>query len=124
MNEIAMMAQTAVVAKNKILDKGLYTPIPHELLRIKLPELRNKYDGPTARDSLVLFLFLSSYVNGNADNSFYMWAFPSVKQISDDTGIHKDRLKKLCLILESEGLLKTVRIPYNGHTKKLFLPIL
>mgnify|MGYP003456443823 CR=1 FL=1 len=109
--------------KSDLLARGGYAPIPHAICRDILPELKEKYDGQTARDALFLFFFLSSYVNGSSDNDAFMWAFPNVEQIVSSTGIHKDRVKKLVDILISEGLLETTMIIYHGKSKKMYLPL-
>lgn len=101
-----------------------FTPVPHLLMRDWLPYLRTRHHGANARDALFLFLYLCAYTNGNPAHNFYMWAFPSNTQICSDTGIHKDRLTGLVDVLVSEGLLITKRVPYNGHTKRLYMPLM
>lgn len=100
-----------------------YTPIPHYIYRELLPELKAKYDGQKARDCVVLYGYLHAYVNGQSEKDAYMWAFPTVKQIRDDTGIHGDRIKGLIDILVSEGVMVTEKKPWYGHTKKMYLPL-
>lgn len=118
------MTKSAIQNKQFVLSNCGYTPMPHDFMRRGLTELAKKYDGQSARDSLVLFLYLSSYVNGDPTHDFYLWSYPTVEQIVECTGIHRNRVKKLCDILEAEGMVKSVRYPYKGHTKKVFLPIL
>ncbi|MBT2682646.1 hypothetical protein [Bacillus sp. ISL-37] len=111
--------------KDYVLNKnnGIgYAPIPHNIYRKLLPQLKAKYDGQTARDCLFLYGYFQANVNGQSEGSAYMWAFPNVVQIAEDTGIHKDRIKGLVDILESEGLLVSRRIPWYGHTKKMYMP--
>jgi hypothetical protein len=103
-------------------DKG-YAPIPHWVYRDWLPELKDKYDGQTARDCVILFGYMHAYANGQSGGDAYMWAFPNVVQVAQDTGIHKDRIKKLVDILVNEGVMQTRRIPWYGHTKKMYLPL-
>ncbi|MDQ0174391.1 helix-turn-helix domain-containing protein [Bacillus chungangensis] len=100
-----------------------YTPIPHDIYRKLLPELKAKYDGMTARDCVLLYGYLQAYVNGQNSSTTYMWAYPSVKQISSDTGIHKDRIKPLVDILEKEGVLISKMVSYRGHLKKMYMPL-
>jgi hypothetical protein len=120
------LAKEALRQKKYVLAKENrvgYAPIPHDIYRKVLPELKAKYDGQTARDCVLLYGYLHAYTNGQSDGDAYMWAYPTVKQINEDTGIHGDRIKKLSDILVSEGLIKTERIPWYGHTKKMYLPL-
>ncbi|WP_427052379.1 hypothetical protein [Paenibacillus sp. TC-CSREp1] len=125
MSSLGELAQLAVRQKAKVLESehGGYSPSLHSLFRVHLKELGDKYKKNDARDAIFLLLYLHSYVNGTESNDFYMWAFPTVKQIREDTGIHSDRIKPLCQILEIEGLLITKKIPWAGNTKKLYLPL-
>ena len=129
MSELQQMAQTAIAQKTAVLDPvasglGGYSPIPHALFHKQLPELTAKYGSKQeARDALFLLMYLHAHANGSAQEDYYMWAFPSVARINADTGIHGDRIKPLCRILECEGLLITRMIPWRGHRKKLFLPL-
>lgn len=112
----------ALRQKERVLGVG-YTPIPHWIYRELLPELNDKYGGPTARDCLTLYMYLQAHVNGQSGNTAYMWAFPTVTQIANDTGIHKDRIKGLCDILVMEGVMLTKKIPWYGHSKKMYMPL-
>lgn len=125
MSSLGELAQIAVKQKADVLESGRggYSPSLHSLFRIHLKELGDKYKKNDARDAIFLLLYLHAYVNGTESNDFYMWAFPTVKQIREDTGIHSDRIKPLCRILEVEGLLITKKIPWAGNTKKLYLPL-
>jgi len=113
----------ALRQKQAVLDNGHYSPIPHWIYRELLPELTAKYDGQTARDCLTLYMYIHAYTNGQSENEAYLWAFPSVKQIREDTGIHGDRIKGLFDILVSEGVLITKRVPWHGHSKKMYMPL-
>lgn len=116
----------AVRQKDYVLSKGNkvgYAPIPHTLYQRVLPELVAKYDGQTARDCVFLYTYIHAYVHGTSGKNEYMWAFPTVKKIREDTGIHGDRIKGLFDILESEGLILTRKIPWYGHTKKMYMPL-
>lgn len=113
----------ALRQKQAVLDNGHYTPIPHWVYRELLPELAEKYDGLTARDCLTLYMYTHAYVNGQSENEAYLWAFPSVKQIRQDTGIHGDRIKGLFDILVAEGVMITRKIPWHGHAKKMYMPL-
>jgi len=117
------LAQQASVQKQRVLDAGGYSVIPHDIYRKVLPELRDNYDGQTARDCVLLYGYLHAYVNGQSGGDAYMWAYPTVDQIVEDTGIHRNRVSKLSDILVAEGLIKTERIPWYGHTKKMYLPL-
>ncbi|MDR4318690.1 Uncharacterised protein [Niallia circulans] len=112
----------AMRQKERVL-KGGYAPIPHFIYRELLPELKTKYDGKKARDCLTLYMYVHAYVNGQSEQQAYLWAFPSVTQIAEDTGIHKDRIKGLFDILVSEGVMITRKIPWYGHTKKMYMPL-
>lgn len=113
----------ALRQKQVVLDNGQYTPIPHDIFRNLLPELTAKYDGRTARDCLAVYMYLHAHVNGQSAKDEYMWAFPKVDTIEVDLGIKRNRIKGLVDILIAEGLMKTRNIPWNGHTKKLYLPL-
>ncbi len=119
------LAKKAIEQKERALAKGNggYAITPHYIYRELMPELKAKYDARTARDCLSLYMFLQAHVNGEASKEYYMWAFPTNEQIVESTGIHKDRVKKLADILVSEGLMLTKRVPWYGHTKKLYLPL-
>lgn len=108
--------------KERLLQGG-YAPIPHFIYRELLPELKAKYDGQKARDCLTLYMYVHAYVNGQSEQQAYLWAFPNVTQIAEDTGIHKDRIKGLFDILVSEGVMITRKIPWYGHTKKMYMPL-
>lgn len=115
--------EKALNQKEQLLTSGGYAPIPHFIYRELLPELKEKYDGKTARDCVLLYGYMHAFVNGQSEGQAYMWAFPSVVQIADDTGIHKDRIKGLVDILVSEGVMVTKKIPWHGHSKKMYLPL-
>lgn len=123
MTKLTDEQREALRQKDAILAAGKYATIPHGLYRVALPEMNAKYDGQTARDCVFLYTYFHAYVNGQSENTAYMWAFPTVKQINAETGIHGDRIKGLCDILENEGLLKTRRIPWYGHSKKMYMPL-
>lgn len=125
MSSLGELAQIAVKQKADVLESGRggYSPSLHSLFRVHLRELSDKYEKIKSRDAIFLLLYLHSYVNGTESNDLYMWAFPTVKQIRKETGIHGDRLSTLCKILESEGLLITKMVPWRGNTKKLYLPL-
>lgn len=108
--------------KERVLHGG-YAPIPHFIFRELLPELKMKYGGQTARDCLTLYMYVHAYVNGQSEQQAYLWAFPNVTKIAEDTGIHKDRIKGLFDILVSEGVMITRKIPWYGHTKKMYMPL-
>lgn len=116
-------AAEALRQKDRLLAEGKYAVIPHDIYRRLLPELKAKYDGQTARDCVVLYGYMHAYTNGQSEGSAYMWAFPTLEQIVEDTGIHRNRVKKLADILAHEGVMKTKKIPWYGHTKKMYLPL-
>lgn len=113
----------AIRRKQEVLYRGLYAPIPHSLYRTELPRLQEKYGRGDARDAIFIYTYLHAYVNGEASNEAYMWAFPNVKQIREGTGIHGDRIKPLVDILVEEGLILTKYIPWNGSRKKMYMPL-
>lgn len=117
------LQREALRQKEEVLASGSYTPIPHAMYREILPELAAKYDGQTARDCLTLYMYIHAYVNGETGKQAYMWAFPTVKQIREHTGIHGDRIKGLFDILVAEGLMITRLIPRHGNTKKMYMPL-
>ncbi|EES73317.1 hypothetical protein POTG_02069 [Paenibacillus sp. oral taxon 786 str. D14] len=125
MSELKHLAQIAIQQKETVLErgKGGYSPSLHDLFRVQLPELGAKYEKRAARDAIILLLYLHAYVNGTEANEYYMWAFPTVEQIQEETGIHKDRIKPLCRILETEGLLITKMTKWHGNQKKMYLPL-
>lgn len=122
-NSNSDLTSRAIRQKDHLLTVGSYAVIPHDIYRSLLPELKTKYDGQTARDCVLLYGYMHAYVNGQSEGNAYMWAFPSVKQIRDDTGIHGDRIKGLIDILVIEGVMVTKKIPWYGHTKKMYLPL-
>jgi len=114
----------ALRRKQAVLDRGLYTPIPHELYREKMPEMQARYDKQDVRDALFIYTFLQAYVNGQSEKDVYMWAFLTVKQIAERTGIDRNRVKPLCDILENESLLKTETKRTATGRKKFYMPLL
>jgi hypothetical protein len=116
-------ASEALRQKDHVLSAGSYAIIPHDIYRKLLPDLKAKYDGQTARDCVVLYGYMHAYTNGQSEGSAYMWAFPTVDQIIEDTGIHRNRIKGLTDILVHEGIMMTKKIPWYGHTKKMYMPL-
>jgi hypothetical protein len=116
------IADVALQQKKRVLDDG-YTPTPHYIYRDLLPELVAKYDGMTARDCIVLLGYFHAYVNGESNKDTYMWAYPNVSQIAANTGIDGNRVAPLVNVLETEGLLITKKITWNGHQKKMYMPL-
>jgi len=114
----------ALRRKQAVLDRGLYTPIPHELYREKMSEMQAKYDKQDVRDALFIYTFLHAYVNGESEKEVYMWAFLTVKQIAEKTGIDRNRVKPLCDILENEELIKTDMKRTATGRKKFYMPLL
>src|SRR5690625_7911171 len=96
----------ALRRKQAVLDHGLYTPIPHELYREKMPELQARYDKQDVRDALFIYAFLHAYVNGKPEKDVFMWANLSVSQIEEGTGIVGNRLRRLVNNVEKEELLR------------------
>ncbi|QDY84880.1 hypothetical protein [Paenibacillus polymyxa] len=125
MSDLRTLAKIATKQKETVLERGHggYSPSLHSLFRVHLVEMGEKYRKNDARDAILLLLYLHAYVNGTEANDYYMWAFPTVEQIREDTGIHGDRIKPLCLMLEVEGLLITKLIPWRGNVKKIYLPL-
>jgi len=121
--ELSKEQAEALRRKQAVLDRGLYAPIPHALYREELPRLQDKYGNTDARDALFIYTYLHAYVNGEAWNTAYMWAFPNVEQIRKGTGIHGDRIKPLVDILIEEKLIYTKFIPWNGSRKKMYMPL-
>lgn len=109
--------------KSDLLAAGGYAIIPHDIYRVILPELNAKYDGRLARDCIVLYGYLHAYTSGETGKAAYLWAYPTVDQIVEDTGIKRNRVKPLADVLEAEGLLLARKIPWNGHTRKLYMPM-
>jgi hypothetical protein len=116
-------AAEALRQKEHVLLVGSYAIIPHDIYRSLLPELKAKYDGQTARDCIILYGYMHAYTNGQSEGSAYMWAFPTLDQIVEDTGIHRNRVKGLTDILVHEGIMLTKKIPWYGHTKKMYMPL-
>src|SRR5690625_3384536 len=114
----------ALRRKQAVLDRGLYTTISHELYREKMPEMQARYDKQDVRDALFIYTFLHAYVNGESEKDVYMWAFLTVKQIAERTGIDRNRVKPLCDILENESLLKTETKRTATGRKKFYMPLL
>src|SRR5690625_4765216 len=114
----------ALRSKQAVLDVGMYTPIPHDLFRKKLPEMNTKYKKTDVRDALFMYGLLCAYVNGQSDKDVYMWAFLTVEQIADMTGIDRNRIKRLSDILEQEALLYTETKRVANGRKKIYMPLL
>lgn len=112
--------------KEYVLERGNrvgYAPIPHSLYQQTLPMLAEKYGKADARDAVFLYTYLHAYMNGSSDKAYYLWAFPSVADIADVTGIAKDRMKPLIDVLIAEGLMRTKYVWFNGNRKKMFMPL-
>src|SRR5690625_1277156 len=122
--ELSKEQAEALRRKQAVLDRGLYAPIPHEIYREKMPDMQTRYDKQDVRDALFIYTFLQAYVNGQSDNDVYMWAFLTVKQIADRTGIDRNRIKRLCDILEEEALICTEMKRTATGRKKFYMPLL
>lgn len=112
--------------KEYVLESGNkvgYATIPHDIYRVVLPDLNAKYDGRVARDCIILYGYFHAYTHGTNSNDEYLWAYPTVDQIVEDTGVKRNRIKPLVDVLEAEGLVITRKIPWNGNTKKLYMPL-
>lgn len=104
-------------------DNGLSgnAPIPHDLWRRLIP-IAKEYDKGNATIAQ-LYSYLLAYVNGQTENDRYMSAFTSVERIADETGIGRNRLKRLSDVLEAVGLLRTA-YDYTGNKReKLYYPM-
>jgi hypothetical protein len=125
MKDKLQVQQKAAQRQKEQLLKGkhAYLIASHDIQRKVLPVLVQKYKGRTARDAMVLYYYLHSYVDGNKQNDTYGWAYPEYDQIVKDTGIHRSRIKELVDLLVKEGLLAYERLPHNGHTKNFYLPL-
>lgn len=124
MKELSKEQAEASRRKESVLASGLYTPIPHRLYREILPDLQRKYGARDARDAIFLYTYLHAYVNGQSDKDVYMWAFLTVDQIVEGTGIDRNRVKPLCDILENEALLRTEMKRTATGRKKFYMPLL
>ena len=114
----------ALRRKQATLDCGLYTPIPHTLYRERLPAMNERYSKKDVRDALFIYGLLCAYVNGQSDKDVYMWAFLTVDQIADMSGIDRNRIKRLSDILEDESLLYTETKRVANGRKKFYMPLL
>lgn len=123
MKELTPEQTEALRQKEYVLNSVAYAVIPHDIYRKVLPELNAKYDGRTARDCVILYGYIHAYVNGTSGNEAYLWAYPTVDKIVEDTGIKRNRVNPLITIMESEGLVITRKIPWYGHSKKLYMPL-
>ena len=103
--------------KNKVLEDGGYTVLPHKIFQELLPKLLENYKGRDVRDALTLFLYLHAHVNNETK-----WAFPNFNALVKDTGIHRSRISDLIKLLEKEGLIETEKITYNGREKRRYRP--
>lgn len=122
-DNIKELAAMAADQKDRLLNTGGYTPVANKLYRNIMPDLLTKYPGRDVRDALIIYGYLQAYVCGNKKEDHYMWAFPTREQIGRDTGIHKDRIYPLTKLLEDEGFIKTIKIPWEGYVKRLYLPL-
>jgi len=102
--------------KKDVLEDGGYLPVPYQVYRSLLPELVKKH-GSKARDALTVLFYLHAYVNAKSG-----WAYPNFEDVVKDTGIHRNRIKKLIELLEEEGLVKTETFSYKGKPKRRYLP--
>ena|SRR5690625_3617040 len=114
----------ALRRKQEALDRGLYTPIPHALYRDRLPTMIERYNKQDVRDALFIYGLLCAYVNGQSDKDVYMWAFLTVDQIADMSGIDRNRIKRLSDILEDEALIYTEMKRVANGRKKFYMPLL
>lgn len=114
------LARESTRKKAECLDRGFYAPVPHDLFRRIVPIVR-EYDKANVH-IVTLYTYLLSMVNGQPDNDRYMSAFPSVVRIADETGIGKNRVKRLCDVLEAVGLVKSVLDYTSNKRDKLYYP--
>lgn len=102
---------------------GGYFTAANAIMRDVLPQLvreGRERGEKNAKDAILLYCYLLSYVN-NIDGSIRQYtAFPSKDKIATDTGIGINRIKGLSDDLERVGLLGTHRV--NGRDK-LYIPL-
>ncbi|CAM2952243.1 hypothetical protein PASE110613_09175 [Paenibacillus sediminis] len=114
------LASESTRKKTECLDRGFYAPVPHDLFRRIVPIAR-EYDKANVH-IVTLYTYLLSMVNGQPDNDRYMSAFPSVMRIADETGIGRNRVKRLCDVLEAVGLVKSAMDYTSNKRDKLYYP--
>lgn len=117
---LSELAAESLRKKTEALDRGQYSPIPHDLFRRLVPIAR-EYDKSNVHIAM-LYTYLLSHVNGQPDNDRYMSAFPSVQRIADETGIGKNRIRRLCDVLEAVGLIKSAYDYTSNKRDKLYYP--
>lgn len=122
--ELSKEQAEAIRRKQSVLDRGLYTPIPHALYRDRLPAMNERYNKQDVRDALFIYGLLCAYVNGQSDKDVYLWAFLTVDQIADMSGIDRNRIKRLSDILEDEALIYTEMKRVANGRKKFYMPLL
>jgi hypothetical protein len=119
------LRHTARRQKKQLLSDngGGYFTAANTVMREVLPQLvrEGRARGEkNAKDAILLYCYLLSYVN-NVDGSPRQYtAFPSRERIANDTGIGVNRIKNLAEDLTRVGLLGTKRI--NGRDK-LYIPL-
>ncbi|MBA4542906.1 hypothetical protein H1164_08325 [Thermoactinomyces daqus] len=89
----------------------------------KLPAMLKKYKKSDARDAIVLYMFYLSMVCRIPGHELEGCAFPSMDQITKNTGVHRSRIAKLNEILVKEQLIEQFKIPYEGHAKNVYVPM-
>lgn len=114
------LASESTRKKAESLERGFYAPVPHDLFRRIVPIAR-EYDKANVH-IVTLYTYLLSMVNGQPDNDRYMSAFPSVMRIADETGIGRNRVKRLCDVLEAVGLVKSAMDYTSNKRDKLYYP--
>ncbi|MBA4542021.1 hypothetical protein H1164_03780 [Thermoactinomyces daqus] len=116
-------AELAKRQKGQLMHDGGYAMITHEIGRDLLPRLVEEHGGRDARDAIALYIYLHAHTSGESANDLYLWAFPTVERICTDTGIDKNRLKKVTRILIDNGLLRAIKLPWRGNVKNVYLPL-
>lgn len=114
------LAAESLRKKSQVLERGHYTPVPHDLFRRIIPIAR-EYDKSNVHIA-TLYTYLLSLVNGQPDNDRYMSAFPSVQRIAEETGIGRNRVKPLADVLEAVGLVKVAYDYTSNKRDKLYYP--
>jgi hypothetical protein len=121
--EVAKLTALARSQHEKRQKEGGYFMAPYELYREHLANWIEAHGARKAHAAVVLYGYLHSYTSGEKKSDVHMWAYPTTKQITADTGIGKNTLTDVLQILIDAGLVVTNMKTWNGKDKKLYLPL-
>jgi hypothetical protein len=124
--QIKQSVERSAAQRKKLGDGNInFSMFPSLVFQKKLPEMlkNEQYKKQDARDAILLYLLYVSLVCRVPGHALQGTSYPSHDQITEKTGIHRSRIKKLNEILVKEKMIHLYRISYEGHMKNVYVPM-